>query len=86
MSALVGFPIELIRLICIEMESQDLFNFRLLSREMNRVSFPYFLDRYFRTRYHMLSRISLENLLQVSSHPIFGPSLRSLEVCIDHRR
>ena len=58
--------------------------FRLVSREINYKSFSYFLDCYFHSRHHMLDWYSLENLLQISSHPVFGPSLRILEICVDH--
>ena len=32
----------------------------------------------------MLDQYSLENLLQVSSHTVFGPSLHTLVICVDH--
>lgn len=84
MPALVGFPAELIAMIATELDSQEFFNFRLVSREINYKSFSYFLDCYFHSRHHMLDRYSLENLLQISGHPVFGSLLRILEVCIDH--
>jgi hypothetical protein len=84
MPALVDFPAELIGLVAAEFDTEDFFNFRLVCRELNSKSFSHFLDSYFRTRYHMLDRYSLENLLQVSSHPVFGPSLRTLVICVDH--
>ncbi|KAM3079133.1 hypothetical protein ACMFMF_004061 [Clarireedia jacksonii] len=32
----------------------------------------------------MLDRYSLNNLLEVSGHPVFGPSLHTLVICVDH--
>ncbi|RYP80012.1 hypothetical protein DL770_006414 [Monosporascus sp. CRB-9-2] len=43
-----------------------------------------FVRRYFETRYVMLSRSSLENLVKISQHQIFSPALKTLEICIDH--
>ncbi|KAH8656034.1 hypothetical protein BGZ60DRAFT_147046 [Tricladium varicosporioides] len=32
----------------------------------------------------MLDRCSLKNLVEISGHPVFGPSLHTLERCVDH--
>ncbi len=32
----------------------------------------------------MLTRASLENLVEISRHQRFGPTLRALDICIDH--
>ncbi len=45
---------------------------------------PTFVGRYFETRYVMLSRPSLENLVEISRHRVFSPALKTLEICIDH--
>jgi hypothetical protein len=84
MQLLVDLPEELITLIATELDSQDFFNFRRICREINTKSFSHLLHHYFQTRYVMLDRCSLENLLQISSHTIFGPSLHTLEICVDH--
>jgi len=68
----------------IELETDDFLNFRLACKELNSKSFSQFLGRYFKVRYHVLDRYSLNNLVEVSGHPVFGPSLHTLEIGVDH--
>ncbi|KAH8810977.1 hypothetical protein F5884DRAFT_670696 [Xylogone sp. PMI_703] len=84
MSAISNLPAELIEMVANELDTIDFLNFRLVCKEFWSKSFALFLECYFRTRYHTLSRQSLENLVQISRHPILGPSLHILEIGIDH--
>jgi hypothetical protein len=85
MATLNNLPMDLITEIASKIKvSNDFFNFRLVCRDVNEKSLYSFLKRYFHCRYHMLSRYSLENLLQVSRHAMFGPELRALVICTDH--
>lgn len=84
MPALTDLPGEVITLLVIELETEDFLNLRLTCKDLNSKSFPQFLGCYFKIRYHMLDRHSLHNLLEVSAHPVFGPSLHTLEICVDH--
>ncbi|KAF4626435.1 hypothetical protein G7Y89_g11729 [Cudoniella acicularis] len=84
MRTLADLPSEVITLVAIELETEDFLNLRHTCRDLNSKSFSQFLGCYFKVRYHMLNRHSLQNLLEVSAHPVFGPSLHTLEICVDH--
>lgn len=84
MPTFINLPVELIDFVAAELDTEDFLNLRLVCREINYKSSTHFLECYFHTRYHMLSRDSLENLIEVSNHTVFGPSVRTLEICTDH--
>lgn len=84
MATLASLPGETTTLLAIELETDSFFNLRLTNRDLCRKTFRHFLARYFTTRYQMLSRHSLRNLLQISTHPAFASSVRNLEICVDH--
>jgi hypothetical protein len=86
MLTLLSLPPEIIESFAraLHPDSDDFFNFRLVCKELNSKSFSTFVRYYFSTRYHMLSRSSLGNLIEISSHPIFGPALRKLVIGLDH--
>jgi hypothetical protein len=84
MPTLADLPGEVITLLAIELETEDFLNLRLTCKDLNSKSFSQFLGCYFKIRYYMLDRQSLHNLLEVSAHPVFGPSLHTLEICVDH--
>ncbi len=81
---LADLPAEIVTLLAIELETDDFLNLRLTCKDLNSKSFSQFLSCYFKIRYHMLNRYSLYNLLEISFHPIFGPALQTLEICVDH--
>lgn len=84
MPTLLQLPNEIISLIAYELSLQSLLDFRLASRHLNGVALPAFSKRRFETRYVMLQQHSLENLLEISRHPVFSPALKTLTICIDH--
>ncbi|KAH8595094.1 hypothetical protein B0O99DRAFT_512714 [Bisporella sp. PMI_857] len=84
MPTLADLPGEVVTLLAIELETEDFLNLRLTCKDLNSKSFSQFLGCYFKIRYHMLDRQSLHNLLEVSAHPVFGPALHTLEICVDH--
>lgn len=84
MPTLTRLPVEITTLIATELETKEFFSFRLTSKELCSKTFNHFLSRHFSTRYHMLNRPSLRNLLEVSAHPVLGPRLDILEICVDH--
>lgn len=84
MPTLADLPGEVITLLAIELEIEDFLNLRLTCKDLNSKPFSQFLGCYFKIRYHMLERQSLHNLLEVSAHPVFGPALHTLEICVDH--
>jgi hypothetical protein len=76
--------VEINTLIAIELETDDFPKFRLACKELNSKSFSQFLSGYFKTRYHMLDRDRLNNVLEVSGHSVFRPSVQVLEIGVDH--
>ncbi|KAJ5463262.1 hypothetical protein N7475_008206 [Penicillium sp. IBT 31633x] len=75
---------EIIPLIAQYLDSNDFFNLRLCNSYLKGTTLSLFLKLYFHTRTHMLSRHSLINLLNISNHPIFGRSIRSVIITTDH--
>ncbi|KAL2166135.1 hypothetical protein VTG60DRAFT_3251 [Thermothelomyces hinnuleus] len=84
MPTLLRLPNEILFLIACALDSKSLCNLRLASRNLNGVALPAISKRCFETRYVMLQQHSLENLVEISRHPVFGPALRNLTICIDH--
>ncbi|KAL8378037.1 hypothetical protein RB595_008638 [Gaeumannomyces hyphopodioides] len=84
MPALLGLPNEILFLITDALDVTSLCNLRLASRNLNDVALPALSNRCFETRYVMLQQHSLENLIEISRHRVFGPALKNLTICIDH--
>ncbi|KAK4236086.1 hypothetical protein C8A03DRAFT_17236 [Achaetomium macrosporum] len=92
--ALLRLPIELLFLVAgyldpwglpsLDGRSSDLCNLRLVSRQLNHVALPALAKRYFRNRCVMLQRNSLENLVAISGHPVFGPAVMHLTIRLYH--
>ncbi|KAK4032187.1 hypothetical protein C8A01DRAFT_50966 [Parachaetomium inaequale] len=81
---LLQHPNEILFLIAGSLDSKSLCNLRLVSRNLNGVALPAISKRCFETRYVMLQQYSLESLIEISRHPVFGPALMKLTICIDH--
>lgn len=84
MVGLLQLPFELLATIFAGLDVHGLRALRLTSKDAKSVTLAAFTNRYFETRYVMLSRLSLENLVEVAQHPHFGPAIRTLEFCTDH--
>ncbi|KAK0739024.1 hypothetical protein B0T21DRAFT_361775 [Apiosordaria backusii] len=84
MPALLGLSNEIFFLIADALDLTSLCNLRLASRNLNHVALPALSNRCFETRYVTLQQHSLENLIKISCHPVFGPALKNLTICIDH--
>ncbi|KAK3368711.1 hypothetical protein B0H63DRAFT_489006 [Podospora didyma] len=84
MPTLLQLPNELLSLIACELNLRSLLDFRLASRHLNALSLPAISKRRFEIRYVMLQQHSLENLIEISRHRVFGPALKTLTICIDH--
>ncbi|KAI0384213.1 hypothetical protein F5Y04DRAFT_249266 [Hypomontagnella monticulosa] len=83
MTELLQLPNEVLDMISDCLGAQDLGALRLTSKRLNAASLPSFSRGYFKTRYVMFSRLSLQNLIEIAQHPVFGPSVRTLEICLD---
>lgn len=84
MVGLLRLPNELLAIIFGGLDAQGFSALRLTSKYAKLATLPAFISRYFQTRYIMLSRLSLENLVEIARHPDFGPAVRTLELCTDH--
>lgn len=84
MPLLLQLPNEVASLIACELDLRSLLDFRLASRYLNAIALPAILKRRFETRHVMLQQHSLENLIDISRHPVYGPALKTLSICIDH--
>jgi hypothetical protein len=84
MPTLLRLPNEILFLIACALDSKGLCNLRLVSRNLNGVALPAISKRCFETRYVMLQQQSLENLNEISRHPVFRHALRILTICLDH--
>jgi hypothetical protein len=59
-------------------ESEDLFSLRLTSNRIRDTTWYGFVVRYFTTRKHMLSRHSLQALLDISNHTVLRHCVRKI--------
>jgi hypothetical protein len=84
MVGLLQLPNEVLAFIFDGLDAQGFSALRLTSKYAKLATLPAFIRRYFQTRYIMLSRLSLDNLMEIARHPDFGPAVRTLEVCTDH--
>lgn len=83
MSGLLSIPVETVHLIAAYLPIDDLCALRLTCRDMNAKTLGWFARRYFRTRYVMLERESLNTLIRISGHPRLGPEVRTLGFCTE---
>ncbi|KAK2743501.1 hypothetical protein FQN57_004798 [Myotisia sp. PD_48] len=81
---LSNLPTELILKVVKNLGSEDYFNFRLSSREIDQKSYPHLLSTYFTIRRYILHPYSLKNLLDISMQPAFAPHVRTLEISPNH--
>jgi hypothetical protein len=84
MATLLQLPIEILFMIAYASDTRGLCSLRLASRDLNAITLPGFSKRCFETRFVMLQQYSLDNLVDISRHPVFGPAVRTLTICIDH--
>jgi hypothetical protein len=84
MGGLLQLPNEALAIILDGLDAQGFSALRLTSKHANSATLVAFTRQYFKTRYVMLSRLSLENLVEIARHPVFGPAVRTLEICTDH--
>ncbi|KAF4488887.1 hypothetical protein CGGC5_v004739 [Colletotrichum fructicola Nara gc5] len=81
---LTNLPAETVGCISEYLESLDLLSLRSACRALaDKTSGP-FQDRFFRTRYIMLERQSLQNLVEISRHPVLRYAVQVVELTTDH--
>ncbi|KAG9848876.1 hypothetical protein KCU98_g5404, partial [Aureobasidium melanogenum] len=59
---------------------KDLAAMRLTSKELHAVATHEFAKRYFRDPFVMMSRESLQRLVEICKHPIFGPQVQKVQL------
>lgn len=84
LATLLSLPTEITALIACQLSANDFFHFRQICRSANSRTLSLFAKQYFPRRYVMLERRSLENLVRISRHRVLGPSVYTLDICIDH--
>ncbi|KAF2244890.1 hypothetical protein BU26DRAFT_522620 [Trematosphaeria pertusa] len=90
---LEGMPVEVMSLILTSVKYKadneddeyvlgngDLCNIRLVSRRVCQTSEDAFAQRFFISRKHMLSRTSLQALVDISRHPVFSNYVREVAI------
>lgn len=73
-------PIEVTQQICNWVRPRDLLRVRQTCRELNERTFLLFAQRFFESRCVMILPESLENLRQISQHPVLSKAVRTLEI------
>ena len=84
MLRLEKLPGEILSNVAGFVESEDLFNFRLVNRYISTSIEHVFLRRFFHYRNVFINNDSLETLRQVSTSEKHRASVTSLAVCIHH--
>ena len=82
MAPLMQLPAELGDRICSYLSPKDIQQFRLVSRELDQKSERQFAMAYFRTTRFMLTRESLETLIEIAKKPKYGPRIKKLELSL----
>ncbi|CAD0105815.1 unnamed protein product [Aureobasidium uvarum] len=71
---------EILAIICNDLSAKDLAAVRLTCKEVNPAATTEFATRYFRDPFVMMSKKSLETLVQICKHPVFGPQVRKIQL------
>ncbi|TIA41305.1 hypothetical protein D6C79_07259 [Aureobasidium pullulans] len=71
-----GLPAELKRLIVHNSDDDSLPNLRLTCKELNEIASKPFGERCLAERCFMMSDYSLQGLVDLTAHPVFGPCVR----------
>lgn len=84
MPSISHLPTEMLCSIASLLEAQDFFSFRQTSRVIQNSTISQFATQYFKRRYILLQRHSLEALINIARHPVFGPTVHTLDISIAH--
>lgn len=75
---------ELIQQIASNISPSSLLDFRQTCKRFNNETLDLFLENFSTTRCFILERRSLENLVEISRHEVFGPAVHCLHVVLTH--
>ncbi|KAH7124653.1 hypothetical protein EDB81DRAFT_811336 [Dactylonectria macrodidyma] len=84
MTTLLHLPIEIASLIFTHLGPGDWLSLRKTCKEINARTAHLFTDRFFKTRFVMFERKSLECLEEITNHRALGQSVEELEICVSH--
>ncbi|KEQ60394.1 uncharacterized protein M437DRAFT_54477, partial [Aureobasidium melanogenum CBS 110374] len=79
---LLSLPNEVLTIMCADedLTANDLAVIRLTCRELNAVATTEFAQRYIKDPFVMMTRKSLQALVDICKHPIFGPQVRKVQL------
>ena len=81
-SPLLQLPPELVEAIAAATDSHEILSIRLTSREMSRHMDKIFLERYFTTRRHLVTRESFQTLINISKDKRLRSKLKTIELVV----
>ncbi|KAI4854316.1 hypothetical protein E4T44_00252 [Aureobasidium sp. EXF-8845] len=79
---LLSLPKGILAMICADndLSADDLGAMRLTNKELHGVTTIEFAQRYFRDPFVMMLKGSLETLVEICKHPVFGPQVRKIQL------
>ncbi|KAI4743859.1 hypothetical protein E4T50_05761 [Aureobasidium sp. EXF-12298] len=79
---LLALPNEILATICADndLSVNDLAAMRLTNKELHAVATQEFAQRYFQNPFVMMLKDSLETLVKICKHPVFGPQVRKIQL------
>ncbi|KAF1349106.1 hypothetical protein BDV97DRAFT_390798 [Delphinella strobiligena] len=80
LSMLQTLPTELVTIVVEFADWKDLPALRATSKVLCQIAFPPFCEAFFRRRRHVLSKHSLQALIDITAHPVFGPYVREIMI------
>ncbi|KAM0350653.1 hypothetical protein ACHAPU_003140 [Fusarium lateritium] len=80
MTRILDLPNELIHQICESLLAKDLIALRLSCRDLNGATIKIFAARLFYTRKVGSKKSHIKTLMSIAEHPLFGPTLRQVEL------
>ncbi|KAG9751392.1 hypothetical protein KCU73_g6345, partial [Aureobasidium melanogenum] len=78
---LVDLPTEVIVKIFDHLPNKDLSTVRLVCKELCNAVTPRFAKVYFTERTHVVSSYSIDALIKITEHPIFGDFVKTVAIC-----
>ncbi|KAL3291022.1 F-box domain-containing protein [Colletotrichum asianum] len=81
---LLTLPAELVNKISKDLSSDNLLTLRLACRQMRDITSASFQARFFCTRFVILEKESLSNLITISHNPTLSRAMQAVKLCIDH--
>ncbi|KAF0318439.1 F-box domain-containing protein [Colletotrichum asianum] len=84
MANLASLPTELMEGVAYNLGSGDVLNLRETCRAAAAGTFRLFQGYLFTTRLVMLERQSMQNLIEISRHPVLRKAVKEVELCVHH--